>query len=107
MPAGRASGKTELSCRRLVRYLPIRKEHPDPIYVFSGPTYAQAKRIAWSKILNLIPNHWIKDVSQAELRIETIFGSQLLLVGLDKPERIEGIQIDGIVVDIRVLNTVT
>ena len=33
------------------------------------------------------------------MRIETIFGSVLFLIGLDKPERIEGIQIDGIVVD--------
>lgn len=99
VPAGRASGKTEISCRRLVRYLPIRKQHPDPIYVFAGPTYAQAKRIAWRKLLGLLPMGWMKDVSLTEMRIETIFGSVLLLIGLDKPERIEGIQVDGIVVD--------
>lgn len=99
VPAGRASGKTEIACRRLVRYLPIRKTHEDPIYVFGGPTYQQAKRIAWRKLLGLIPVGWLKDVSITELRIETIFGSVLFLIGLDKPERIEGIQIDGIVVD--------
>lgn len=99
VPAGRASGKTEISCRRLVRYLPIKKPHPDPIYVFAGPTYQQAKRIAWRKLHRLIPQGWIKDDSTSELRIETIFGSVLLLIGLDKPERIEGIQIDGAVVD--------
>ncbi len=99
VPAGRGSGKTELSCRRLVRYLPIRKPWPDPIYVFAAPTYGQAKRIAWRKILDLIPTGWLKDVSWTELRVETIFGSVLFLMGLDKPERIEGIQIDGIVTD--------
>ena len=99
VPAGRASGKTEIACRRLVRYLPILKPHPDPKYVFAGPTYQQSKRIAWRKLKDLIPTGWKKDVSEVELRIETIFGSVLFLAGLDKPERIEGIQIDGIVVD--------
>lgn len=101
VPAGRASGKTELSLRRLVTKL-----HPtdgpfaeDPILVYAGPTYGQAKRTAWRKLLKLIPNHWITDISITELSITTKFGSQLFLIGLDKPERIEGIQIDGIVVD--------
>lgn len=99
VPAGRASGKTELSMRRLVRYLPVRKPHPDPTYVFAAPTYAQAKRVAWNKLLKMCPKRWIADISKSELTISTVFGSRLFLVGLDKPERIEGIQIDGIVVD--------
>lgn len=99
LPCGRASGKTELALRKLVRYLPIRKKHPDPIYTFAGPTYQQAKRIAWRKLLALTPDRWIKDVSFTELSIKTIFGSEVFLVGMDKPERIEGIQIDGIVID--------
>lgn len=99
VPAGRASGKTELSLRKLVASLPVEKEWDDPIYVYAGPTYSQVKRVAWRKLLKLCPNHWIQEVSQVELSIRTIFGSTLLCVGLDKPERIEGIQIDGIVVD--------
>lgn len=99
VPAGRASGKTELALRRLVTSLSIEKPWPDPIYVYAGPTYAQAKRVAFKKLLRLCPNRWITDVSQVELSISTIFGSTLFLVGLDKPERIEGIQIDGIVID--------
>lgn len=99
VPAGRASGKTELSMRRLIGHLRKRKPWPDPIYIFAGPTYAQAKRIAWNKLLKLCPKTWIADVSKSELTITTVFGSTLFLVGLDKPERIEGIQIDGIVVD--------
>lgn len=99
VPAGRASGKTELSLRRLVRHLPIKKPWPDPAYVYGGPTYSQVKRIAWRKLLKLIPKRWITDISKSELTINTIFGSSLFLVGLDRPERIEGIQIDGIVVD--------
>ncbi len=99
VPAGRASGKTELALRRLVSCLPDEKPWPDPLYVYGGPTYQQAKRTAWRKLLRLCPNHWISEVSLTELSITTIFGSTLFLVGLDKPERIEGIQLDGMVID--------
>lgn len=33
------------------------------------------------------------------MSIETIFGSTLYIMGMDKPQRIEGIQIDGAVID--------
>ena len=84
--------------RRLVACLPDEKEW-DPVYVYGGPTYGQAKRTAWRKLKKLCPNQWITDLSETELSITTKFGSTLFLVGLDKPERIEGIQIDGMVVD--------
>lgn len=99
VPAGRQSGKSELSFRRLVRYLRIKKPWPDPKYVYGGPTFAQAKRTAWRRLLNLIPEHWIEDIYTSELTIRTIFGSELILTGLDKPQRIEGLILDGIVID--------
>lgn len=99
IPCGRQSGKTELAMRRLVRYLPIKREWTDPRYVYSGPTYRQVKRVAWRRLLSLIPRSWIADISVSELTIMTIFGSELALIGLDKPERIEGVMLDGIVID--------
>jgi hypothetical protein len=53
--AGRGSGKTELSKRRLVRWLPVPKPWRDPRYFFCAPTHEQAKRLAWNDILALIP----------------------------------------------------
>ncbi len=99
IPAGRQSGKTELALRRLVRYLPIKKEWEDPRYFYAGPTYNQAKRTAWERIKKLIPKQWISDVSESSLTIRTIFGSELFIFGLDKPQRIEGISCDGGVID--------
>lgn len=99
VPCGRQSGKTELALRRLIRYLPIKKKWPDPKYFYSGPTYGQAKRTAWQRLINLIPPHWIKDISRSELVIQTIFGSELYLLGLDKPQRAEGMIFDGGVID--------
>lgn len=99
VPCGRQSGKTELALRRLVRYLAIKKPWPNPRYFYGGPTYAQAKRTAWNRLLELIPKDWIASISLSELSITTIFGSELFLVGLDKPNRAEGIMIDGCVLD--------
>lgn len=99
VPAGRGSGKTELSLRRLVRYLPVRREWEDPRFFYAAPTLQQAKRIAWSRILALLPGEWIASISYSDLCIHTIFGSQLWVVGLDVPQRIEGVQWDGCIID--------
>jgi hypothetical protein len=98
--AGRGSGKTELARRRIVYHLPIKKPWPDPIYIYALPTYRQAERVAWDPIMNLIPKDWlIEGTSKSTLTIRTKFGSTLHIVGMDKPHRIEGLQIDGIVLD--------
>jgi hypothetical protein len=98
--AGRGSGKTVLAKRRLVRYLPVRKPWPDAKYFYGAPTRQQAKRIAWDDLLSLIPRDWVKgQPSKSDLCVTTIFGSQLWVVGLDEPQRIEGVQWDGGVID--------
>lgn len=97
--AGRGSGKTELARRRIVRYLPVKKPWSDPLYFYALPTVATAKRIAWVKIKDLIPRDWLKKVNESELKIETVFGSTLFVLGMDKPNRAEGVQYDGGIID--------
>ena len=98
--AGRGSGKTELARRRIISYLPLAKSWEDPKYFYALPTFAQAKLVAWNQLIALIPKHWLrKEPSQSTLIIETIFGSKLYVVGMDKPAHIEGVQWDGGVVD--------
>lgn len=99
--AGRSSGKTMLSRRRVVRMLPVIKPWSDPIYFYALPTRDQAKRIAWGKIKKLIPEDWLtKDsINETELKITTKFGSTLYVFGMDKPQRAEGLQYDGGVID--------
>lgn len=97
---GRGSGKTELARRRIVRFLPIKKAWSNPLYFYALPTYSQAKRVAWEPLLELIPKDWLAEVpNKSEMRIKTKFGSTLYVVGLDKPQRIEGVQWDGCVID--------
>lgn len=97
--AGRGSGKSEIERRKVVRYLPVRKPWNDPAYFYCLPTVQQAKRVAWRKIKPLIPQSWIKKINETEMLIETIFGSTLQVFGMDKPQRMEGSQYDGGVVD--------
>ena len=98
--AGRGSGKTELARRRIVRMLPIEKPWSDPIYFYALPTFAQARRVAWRPIKKLIPPEWIKgNPSESELRIDTVFGATLYVIGMDKPQRYEGVQWDGGIID--------
>jgi hypothetical protein len=98
---GRGSGKTLLSRRRVVRFLPVRKPWRNPIYFYALPTRDQARRVAWEEIKALVPPEWIvKDgVRESDLTIETRFGSKLYVVGADKRERLEGVQWDGGVID--------
>jgi len=82
-----------------VKALEKPKPWPDPRYFYAAPTFKQAKNIAWQRILHLIPPWWLSDVSKSELTIRTIFGSELFVVGLDQPQRIEGRILDGGVID--------
>lgn len=99
VPCGRQSGKTELAMRRVVRYLRIKRPWPDPRYFYAGPTYQWLKRTVWRRILNLIPAYWIEEISISELSIRTIFGTEVFLLGLDRPERAEGLILDGGIID--------
>jgi len=84
----------------VIRYLPVKKPWSNPMYFYALPTHQQAKRVAWDYLKSLVPKEWLKSApSESELLIRTIFGSTLHLVGMDKPQRIEGNQWDGGVVD--------
>lgn len=98
---GRQAGKTELALRKLVRHLPVKKPWDDPRYFYCGPTFGQAKRTAWNRLLNLVPDCWVAPdgISKTDLSIKTIFGSEVFLFGLDKPQRIEGSILDGGIID--------
>lgn len=95
VPAGRRSGKTELSKRKLVtRAVGAAFDWPGKFFA-GAPTRDQAKRIFWEDLKLLVGRELIADTSETELCITTVTGNQLWVVGLDKPERIEGSPWDG------------
>ena len=97
--AGRRSGKTELAKRKLVEAALDPPQVPTPTFIAAAPTRDQAKRIWWSDLKDLSPARWVSQVSESELTIYYKTGSRLMVVGLDRPQRIEGIAIDGAVID--------
>jgi len=93
VPAGRRSGKTE----RFKRFISKQaRMNPNEMYFAAAPTHAQAKKIFWNdlKKFTLSAAHPIRP-SESELRINMPNGSEIYIIGLDKPERIEGIEWTG------------
>jgi len=120
VPAGRRSGKTELAKRRLVLRAmapwdsdiiprPVPRWVTEPRFFCGAPVWQQAVRIFWQDIKALVP-HWALDkdvrggglkdgISESDKRIRLKSGSEIWVVGLDKPERIEGTPWDGCILD--------
>lgn len=109
--AGRRSGKTiEARHRLLFGSFHFGGNHygcltppldvPDPTYVYCAPTNQQAERIAWERFKAEVPRWLVRKIREGkELSITFITGAKLIVAGMDRPARIEGIPIDGIVLD--------
>lgn len=89
VPAGRRSGKTE----RLKRFIAKQAmKNPGERYFIAAPTRDQVKKIYWPDMKQLcLSTLQSKAPSETELIIWLDNGSEIHLIGLDKPERIEGI----------------
>jgi len=92
VPAGRRSGKTE----RFKRFVVKQANAVAGQYFAAAPTHAQAKKIFWDdlKAFTLSCLH-PKRPSESDLIIYLPNGSEIHVIGLDKPQRIEGIPWKG------------
>lgn len=93
VPAGRRSGKTERFKRKVAKEA-MRNE--GELYFIAAPTRDQVKKIYWDdmKAMTFSSQHK-KAPSESELKIFMPNGSEIHLIGLDKPARIEGIPWTG------------
>src|SRR5262245_52961807 len=95
VPAGRRSGKTERAKRKLV-LRGWRAATPWVPRFFAGaPTRDQAKRIFWDDLKALVGRDMMLDLSESDLMIKGLSGVEWWVIGLDKPERMEGQPWDG------------
>jgi hypothetical protein len=99
LPAGRRSGKTELAKRKLVMRAIRGSSFRSPRYFAAAPTRDQAKTIYWADLQALCPPDLIADVGDTELSIKLTTGAEIRVVGMDRPQRIEGAPWDGGVLD--------
>lgn len=97
VPAGRRSGKTERAKRYVAKQA---MKNEQELYFCAAPTRDQVKKIFWDdmKALTLSATH-PKRPSESELKIFMPNGTEIHLIGLDKPERFEGIPWTGGVID--------
>jgi len=98
VPAGRRSGKTEIGKRKVI-YRALKASGLSPNYFFGAPTRDQAKRIFWKDLKAMVHPDIMVDKSESELWILLINGATLWVVGMDKPERVEGTPWDGGILD--------
>lgn len=94
VPSGRRSGKSE----RFKRFVVKQAMGKGPVgpYFAAAPTHSQAKSIFWKDLKLLsFASTLPKRPSESELKISYPNGSELHVVGLDKPERFEGIPWKG------------
>ena len=88
VPAGRRSGKTE----RFKRFLVKQANKVVGPYFAAAPTHDQAKKIFWQDLLDFTLSSTHKKRPNVSERIIYLNnGSEIHVIGLDKPQRIEGI----------------
>jgi hypothetical protein len=95
IPAGRRSGKTEISKRRRVeRAILADSKWPDWRAFCGAPTRDQAKRIFWSDLKAMVPKALRPSYNESApfIEFDNFVGgrSQIWVIGLDKPARMEG-----------------
>ena len=96
VPAGRRSGKTERFKRKLVQRALKGTAFDTPKFFAGAPTYGQAKKIFWNDLKKLVPrNLRLGRPSESDLIIRLITGAEIHVIGMDRPERIEGTPWDG------------
>lgn len=100
VPAGRRSGKTELAKRKLIKSCILEHDYTDANFAACAPTRDQAKAIYWDDLKRMTPPELLRGPpSESELSIPYITGATLFVVGMDKPQRIEGRPWNGLVGD--------
>lgn len=97
VPAGRRSGKTERAKRFLSRES---MWYPNEKFFAAAPTFNQAKKIWWDdlKALTLSSRH-LKRPSESDLIIFMPNGTEIHVLGLDQPQRFEGVPWSGGIID--------
>lgn len=97
VPAGRRSGKTERAKRKVAK---IAMDMPGESYFIGAPTRDQVKKIYWNDMKRLtFQSKQTKPPSESELVIFLDNETNVHLIGLDRPERMEGQFWSGGIID--------
>jgi len=95
----RRAGKTVAVANDLVLAARTPLSLPDPQYAYIGPTFTQAKRVAWAYLKQFSQPYWAKPPSESELKITFTNGSTIYCLGADNADSLRGMYLDGAVGD--------
>jgi hypothetical protein len=70
-----------------------------PQFAYIGPTYTQAKRIAWQFIKDYAEPFLAKPPQEAELKVTLKNDATILVLGADNADAIRGMYLDGAIMD--------
>lgn len=98
VPAGRRSGKTERAKRKVVMQALVGTAYDPARFFLAAPTRDQAKRIFWDDLKKMVPWALIQKAYETELMVRTPM-AEVWVIGMDKPQRMEGTPWDGGVLD--------
>ncbi len=73
--------------------------HRKPQYAYIGPTFTQAKRIAWVYAKDYTEKYWSKAPQESELKITMKNEATLHILGADNADALRGMYLDGAVMD--------
>jgi hypothetical protein len=93
--AGRRFGKTFLALPELIRAA----WGPGRLVWYVGPTYKQAKRIAWKRLKEMTRSYWAGKPNETDLRVELVSGGTICLRGADNYDSLRGDGLDFLVLD--------
>ncbi len=100
VPAGRRSGKTENAKRKILVEALTVQGYPDARFFAAAPTRDQAKAIYWSDLKAMVPRKLMRSSPrETDLCIPLWNGAEIYVIGMDKPERIEGRPWNGGILD--------
>lgn len=75
---------------------------PDPQYAYIGPTFTQAKRVAWQYLKNYTRSYWAARPSESELHVTVANPqgtSRIYCLGADNADSLRGMYLDGAMCD--------
>lgn len=66
-----------------------------PQLAYIGPTYGQAKRVAWQYLKDYSEQYWDGEPMEGELKLKLVGDRTIYCLGSDNPDAIRGMYLDG------------
>lgn len=95
----RRAGKTVALVNDIVLAARTPLQLPNPQYAYVGPTFTQAKRIAWQYLKQYSQPYWSAPPSESELKLRLHPNSTVYCLGADNADSLRGMYLDGFVGD--------